>query len=171
MSVENSETESSIAPGASAIRDVGHFEFSVPSSGIAVVANTRHDPPTTYAINVAESGETTACSCKADEYYPGECKHRRAVSANEAVILAATAERERAREHETTVKDVQGFGVEECERCGERAHIGRMSEACETSRLISPRTACCVFTLVRTPATTSRTHSHSARTRLTRTSS
>ena len=44
--------------------------------------------------------------------------------------LGPARERE---EHETTVETVRGHGVEECQRCGERAHIGRMSETCEGS--------------------------------------
>jgi hypothetical protein len=75
------------------IKDAEHFEYSVPAGGIAVVANVRHDDPAehTYAVNVAESGETVACSCPADEYHPGECKHRQAVENTECVVLAASA--------------------------------------------------------------------------------
>ena len=93
MSTKDSSEQESIAPGEPAIRDVAHFEFSVPSEGIAVVANTRHAEPTTYAVNVDPDGETTACSCPADEYHPGACKHRQAVESQPAVVLAATAER------------------------------------------------------------------------------
>jgi len=76
------------------IKDAEHFEFSVPASGIAAVTNQRHDEPTTYAVNVSESGETSACSCPADEYQPGPCKHRQAVESEACVLLAATADRE-----------------------------------------------------------------------------
>ena len=33
--------------------------------------------------------------------------------------------------HETTVETIEGFGVETCEKCGERAHIGRLSDTCD----------------------------------------
>jgi hypothetical protein len=75
-----------------AITDREHFEFSVPAPGLAVVENHKHEEPTTYAVNVDESGETSACSCPADEYYPGRCKHRAAIESEPAVLLAATTE-------------------------------------------------------------------------------
>ena len=79
---------------AQPIRDREHFQFSVPSEGIAAVTNTRHDEHRehTYAVNVAQTGETTACSCPADEYQPGRCKHRRAVESEPCVLMAATSE-------------------------------------------------------------------------------
>jgi hypothetical protein len=79
------------ATDAPTITDRDHFEFSVPASGIVAVANTRHDETTTYAVNVSQNGETTACSCPADEYRPGPCKHRQAVEATECVLMAASA--------------------------------------------------------------------------------
>ena len=83
--------ESAEAPS---IKDREHFAISVPTRGIAVVENHKHDDPTTYSINVDESGETSACSCPADEYHPGKCKHRQAVESEPAVLLAALADRE-----------------------------------------------------------------------------
>jgi uncharacterized Zn finger protein len=79
------------ATDAPTITDREHFEFSVPASGIVAVANTRHDETTTYAVNVSQNSETTACSCPADEYQPGRCKHRHGVEATPAVMLAAAA--------------------------------------------------------------------------------
>jgi hypothetical protein len=80
------------------IKDREHFAISVPTSGIVVVENRKHDDPTTYSINVDESGETSACSCPADEYRPGKCKHRRGAEAEPAVIAAATATTSEFRE-------------------------------------------------------------------------
>ena len=97
MSRSATTSQRGFEPVEPPITDAEFFEFSVPSSGIAVVANVRHDDPAdhTYAVNVAETGETAACSCPADEYQPGPCKHRQAVENTEAVVLAATTDRER----------------------------------------------------------------------------
>jgi hypothetical protein len=78
---------------SASIKDAEHFRFSVPSEGIAVVENTRHDEhgEHTYAVNVAQTGETSACSCPADEYQQ-KCKHRKAVESEPCVVLAATSE-------------------------------------------------------------------------------
>lgn len=89
MSKTETPTQEGIA--SAPIKDREHFAFSVPSEGIAAVTNTRHDEPTTYAINVDESGETSACSCPADEYQQ-KCKHRRAVENEPCVLMAATSE-------------------------------------------------------------------------------
>jgi uncharacterized Zn finger protein len=89
MSTEPASAQEGVAQP---IKDREHFAISVPASGIAVVENRKHDDPTSYAINVSESGETTACSCPADEHYPGPCKHRRAVESEACVVLAATSE-------------------------------------------------------------------------------
>ena len=88
-----SKTSTSDQEGvAQPIRDREHFQFSVPSEGIAVVTNNRHDEPTTYAVNIAQTGETSACSCPADEHHPGACKHRQAVESEPCVLIAATSE-------------------------------------------------------------------------------
>ena len=97
MSTEEAATQEATDAQQPTIRDREHFAFSVPSEGIAVVENRRHDEPTTYAVNVAQTGETSACSCPADEYHPGPCKHRRAVESTPAVMLAASAEAPEAR--------------------------------------------------------------------------
>jgi len=92
MSKSEPAEVSSIATEPS-VPDAAHFHYSVPSPGLAVVRNVRHDDPEahTYAVNVA-SGEAVQCSCPADEYHPGACKHRQAVEANPAVLLAAASE-------------------------------------------------------------------------------
>jgi len=85
-------TESSI--DVPSIKDREHFAISVPAAGVAVVENRRYDDADehTYAVNIDESGETSACSCPADEYQPGPCKHRLAVESERAVLMAATSE-------------------------------------------------------------------------------
>ncbi len=83
-------------PAGPEIRDAEHFEYSVPASGIAVVANAKPEyaderDEHTYAVNV-ENGRTVRCSCPADEYHDGPCKHRQAVESVRAVVLAASAD-------------------------------------------------------------------------------
>ena len=95
ISITDSATESSI--DVSPIKDREHFAISVPSAGIAAVTNTRHDEPTTYAVNVADSGETVECTCPADQYQD-KCKHRVAVEANPAVLEAGSASAEEMQE-------------------------------------------------------------------------
>jgi len=89
MSTPTTSAQERIA--SAPIKDREHFAFSVPSEGIAAVTNTRHDEPTTYAVNVADSGETVECTCPADEYQQ-KCKHRRAVESEPCVLMAATSE-------------------------------------------------------------------------------
>ena len=93
MSTKDSSSQESIVPSKPSVPDAAHFHYSVPSPGLAVVRNVRHDDPEahTYAVNVA-SGEAVQCSCPADEYHPGACKHRQAVEATPAVLLAAASE-------------------------------------------------------------------------------
>ena len=73
MSTKEAATQEATDAQQPTIRDREHFAFSVPSEGIAVVENRRHDDADehTYAVNVAQTGETSACSCPADEYHPG----------------------------------------------------------------------------------------------------
>ena len=50
-----------------------------------------------YLVTV-EDGAAIECTCPADEYQPGRCKHRHAVEANEVVLAAASAGVEELRE-------------------------------------------------------------------------
>jgi hypothetical protein len=75
------------------------FAFRVPAEGRVRVENRSYgeeSPEHVYVVSVA-NGEAVACSCPADEYQPGACKHRLAVANQEAVILAASANREESR--------------------------------------------------------------------------
>lgn len=62
------------------------MEFDVPMPGIVVVTNVSHD--SAHSVNVSE-GVPNSCSCKADEYQPGACKHRVAVAIRNPVLVAA----------------------------------------------------------------------------------
>lgn len=69
------------------------FEFSVPATGVVVVANASYGNEKddhTHSVNV-ERGVPVGCSCKSDEYQDGACKHRVAVAINTPVLEAATA--------------------------------------------------------------------------------
>ena len=71
------------------------FEFRVPAEGRVRVENVSYGEESAehvYVVSVA-NGETTECTCPADEYQPGACKHRQAVENTEAVVLAASEER------------------------------------------------------------------------------
>jgi len=75
------------------------FEFRVPAEGRVRVENVSYGEESAehvYVVSVA-NGEAVECSCPADEYQPGACKHRLAVANQEAVILAASANREESR--------------------------------------------------------------------------
>lgn len=66
------------------------MEFDVPTAGVVVVTNVSHD--SAHSVNV-EDGVPVGCSCKADQYHQGACKHRVAVAINAPVLEAASASR------------------------------------------------------------------------------
>lgn len=76
------------------------FEFSVPASGLVVVANTSYGDDEAgehvHTVNVTD-GVPVGCTCKADEYQSGACKHRVAVAINTPVLEAASAKKERTK--------------------------------------------------------------------------
>ena len=69
------------------------FEFTVLGDGDVEVVNTSHEDPDdhTYTVHV-EGGIPSDCSCPADTYQEGACKHRVAVAIREPVLEAATRE-------------------------------------------------------------------------------
>ena len=71
------------------------FEFAVPCDGKVNVANHEHGAENVsdhcYTVTV-EHGSASACTCPADEYHPGACKHRDAVEASAPVLAAAAPE-------------------------------------------------------------------------------
>ena len=68
------------------------FEFSLGGPGHIKIRNCSHADPSdhTYIVHV-EAGETTECTCPADQYRSGPCKHRVAVEANDALLSAGDA--------------------------------------------------------------------------------
>ena len=70
------------------------FEFSLGGPGHIKVRNLSYGEAEafdhTYIVAV-EAGESIECTCPADEYNPGPCKHRVAVEANEALLSAGSA--------------------------------------------------------------------------------
>lgn len=64
----------------------GELEFDVPAPGLVVVTNVDHD--SAHTINVAD-GVPVSCSCPADTYQSGACKHRVAVAMADPVLEAA----------------------------------------------------------------------------------
>jgi hypothetical protein len=77
------------------------FEFSLGGPGYIKVRNLSYGEAEasdhTYIVAV-ENGETTDCTCPADEFNAGRCKHRVAVEANDALLSAGNAEPEAIRE-------------------------------------------------------------------------
>ena len=76
------------------------MEFRLGAPGAARVENVSHGEGSgehVYVVMV-EDGAAIECTCPADEHQPGRCKHRHAVEANEAVLAAASAGVEEARE-------------------------------------------------------------------------
>jgi len=69
------------------------MEFRLGAPGAVRVENVSYGAESgehVYVVTV-EDGATIECTCPADEYQPGWCKHRHAVEANEAVLVAASA--------------------------------------------------------------------------------
>ena len=68
------------------------FAFTVPAANVVKVENQSYGEESgdhRYLVNVA-AGEAVSCSCPADEYHPGACKHRVAVENETAVMQAAS---------------------------------------------------------------------------------
>lgn len=70
------------------------FEFRVPAQGAVRVENASYGDESGEHVYVVKTagGETTECTCPADEYQPGKCKHRLAVEHTPPVLEAATAD-------------------------------------------------------------------------------
>jgi hypothetical protein len=69
------------------------FDFELLEVGAVRVTNNSHADPDehTYEIDVdVETGRAVRCSCPADEYHDGPCKHRVAVENTPAVLAAAS---------------------------------------------------------------------------------
>ena len=75
------------------------FEFSLGGPNLIKIRNCSYADPSdhTYIVQV-EAGETVECTCPADEYRSGQCKHRVAVESNDALLSAGSAEPEAIRE-------------------------------------------------------------------------
>lgn len=70
------------------------FDYTVPGTGTVRVTNASYGDDAadhTYDVTI-QNGEAASCTCPADEYQEGPCKHRVAVSQTPAVLVAATPE-------------------------------------------------------------------------------
>ena len=76
------------------------FEFSLGGPGHVKIRNLSYGEAEasehTYIVQV-KAGEAVRCTCPADEYHSGRCKHRLAVEANEAVMQAGEADESAVR--------------------------------------------------------------------------
>jgi hypothetical protein len=70
------------------------FEFRVPAQGVVRVENGSYGDESDEHVYVVETDgdTTTGCTCPADEYQAGDCKHRVAVELNSVVLDAAAAD-------------------------------------------------------------------------------
>ena len=69
------------------------FEFDLEAPGLVRVRNGSYGDEAdehTYRVTV-ENGVPVSCTCKADEYGSGACKHRVAIAIREPVLAAASA--------------------------------------------------------------------------------
>ena len=87
------------------------FAFApVPDAGRVNVANLGYGEEEakehTYTLSVDDRGHaTTDCTCPADTYYPGKCKHREAAEENHEVLAAAASD-VRMADSDTFVDDM-----------------------------------------------------------------
>lgn len=112
---EKDEEKSEESKAAKRARWEG-FEFRVPCEGTVRIENVSHGDESDEHVHVVtvEGGCATDCTCKANEYNQGPCKHRIAVESRPAVLLAASADSERD-ETETDIDietDVTTIGTE-----------------------------------------------------------
>ena len=86
------------------------FAFAaVPDAGRVNVANQSYDDVAahTYTVSVDDRGHaTTSCTCPADTYQQGKCKHRDVVEEDREVLAAAAPDVRTAAEGETLGDDV-----------------------------------------------------------------
>jgi len=97
MSSESSERKAVSAVEKRAAWEAMEFRLGAP--GAVRVENVSYGEESgehVYVVTV-EDGAAIECTCPADEYQ-NRCKHRHAVEANEAVLAAASAGVEEARE-------------------------------------------------------------------------
>jgi hypothetical protein len=67
------------------------FDFAVPERGRVRVENHSHADPDAHSYTVTvDHGSAVECSCPADTYHSGACKHRTAVENTPAVLAAAS---------------------------------------------------------------------------------
>jgi len=100
------------------------FEFRVPAQGVVRVENASYGDESdehVYVVEVGTDGDTTGCTCPADEYQAGRCKHRLVVENAGPVVLAASAtddERDAAIDDTASQAVATDGGREECVECG-----------------------------------------------------
>lgn len=77
------------------------FEYELGGPGCLKIINHSHGSENaadhTYIVQV-EAGKTTECTCPADEYRSGPCKHRVSIEGNEALLSAGSADVEAIEE-------------------------------------------------------------------------
>jgi hypothetical protein len=98
MSTESSESKEVSPVEKRAAWEAMKFRLGAP--GAVRVENVSYGAESgerVYVVTVKD-GAAIECTCPADGYQPGRCKHRHAVEANPAVLAAASAGVEELRE-------------------------------------------------------------------------
>jgi hypothetical protein len=103
------------------------FSFHDLGGGSVTVRNESHGAPSEHEHTVhVVGGIPSDCTCKADQYHDGACKHRVAVALRPALVEAAEADQAEPAlatdgglpEHLTTISTLTGGEVVHCQTCG-----------------------------------------------------
>ena len=103
------------------------FSFHDLGGGSVTVRNESHEAPSEHEHTVhVVGGIPSDCTCKADQYHDGACKHRVALALRPALVEAAEADQVKPvlatdgglPEHLTTISTLTGGEVVHCQTCG-----------------------------------------------------
>jgi len=103
------------------------FSFHDLGGGSVTVRNESHEAPSEHEHTVhVVGGIPSDCTCKADQYHDGACKHRVAVALRPALVEAAEGDQADPAlatdgglsDHLTTISTLTGGEVVHCQTCG-----------------------------------------------------
>jgi hypothetical protein len=98
MSTESSEPKAVWPVEKRAAWEAMEFRLGAPGAmRVESVSYGAESGEHVYVVTV-EEGATIEDTCPADQYQPGQCKHRHAVEANEAAVIADSANESEMRE-------------------------------------------------------------------------
>ena len=103
------------------------FSFHDLGGGSVTVRNESHEAPSEHEHTVhVVGGIPSDCTCKADQYHDGACKHRVALALRPALVEAAEGDQADPAlatdgglpDHLTTISTLTGGEVVHCQTCG-----------------------------------------------------